>query len=273
MRTILLAFLALIPATSAIAAGKGDIVLQAGLLHMRPQESSEPLHTTLRPSPLFPVAGIEESFTSPGTSIRVSDSNTLAVTAKYFLTDHIGLQVEGGIPVAFDIYGKGTVEPTGLGRFVASVDLGSEENNPLASARQWSPVVMGVYHFREPGTALRPYIGLGVSYTWFTDVELGDNFERNLNQEFGRVLALAAGKSGDTHVESEAASDVAPVFSVGANYAFNERWGVSLSASYLELSTETTIRIKAEDGTTLATSRTDLDLNPAVVALLFNYTF
>lgn len=272
MRILLFVLLILASLTSH-AAGKGDLVLQMGPSHIRPQESSEPLHTDLRPNPLFPVLGIEESFTSPGTSARVTNSETLLTTAKYFITDHIGLQVEGGIPVKFDIHGSGVVQPTGIGGALASVDLGAPGNNPLASARQWSPVLMAVYHFRDPDAVLRPYLGLGVTYTWFTDVELNDDFERQLNREFGSILALAAGKPGDTRVEADASSDTAPVFAIGANYAFNERWGISLSAAYLALSTTATLKIKAQDGTTLATSTTDLDLNPVALTLLLNYTF
>lgn len=272
MRILFLVLLVLASCTQARAAGKGDWVVQAGWTHVRPQESSDPLHTDLRPNPLFPVLGIEESFTSPGTSARITNSNTLLTTVKYFVTDHIGLQLEGGIPVTFDIHGSGVVRPTGLGG-VLSVDLGAPDNNPLGSARQWSPVVMGVYHFRRPDAAVRPFLGLGVTYTWFTDVELNDNFERRLNQEFGAPLALLAGKPGDTRVEVDASPDTAPVLAAGVNYAFNDRWGVSLSAAYLLLATTATLKIKAEDGTTLSTSKTDLALNPVALTVLLNYTF
>lgn len=272
MRTPLFVLLILASPIS-YAAGKGDLVLQAGPSHIRPQESSEPLHTELRSSLLSLVPGIEESFTSPGTSARVTNSETLVTTAKYFVTDHIGLQVEGGIPVKFDIHGSGIVQATGIGGALASVDLGAPGHDPIASARQWSPVLMAVYHFRRPDAVLRPYLGLGVTYTWFTDVELNDDFERELNRQFGAPLAVAALKPGDTRVQVDASSDTAPVFAVGANYAFNERWGLSLSAAHLALSTSATLKIKAEDGTTLATSTTDLDLNPVALTLLLNYTF
>ena len=74
---------------------------------------------------------------------------------------------------------------------IISVDLGDPANNPLATARQWSPAALLQYYFFDSSFALRPYLGLGFTYTWFTDVELNAAFDDTLNSSFGRTLALA----------------------------------------------------------------------------------
>lgn len=271
IRRALVVFAVLLPAPAF--AEKGDLVLQFGAVHIRPQESSQPLKTELRPNPLYSVVGIEESFESPGTSARVTNSETVGMTLKYFVTDDLALKVEGGLPVEFDIHANGVVRPTGITGELINVDLGAAENNPIASARQWSPLIMGQYHLGNSQSRLRPYFGLGVTYTWFTDVELNDNLKDNINNSFGRTLALAAGKPGPTSTSADAEAGWAPVFNFGIGYKLSENWGIDASVSYLALKTEAAITIEAEDGTQLAESTTKLDLNPVAIALLASYRF
>lgn len=268
-----LLLLLMLAATPVRAQEAGDWVAQAGWFFVSPQESSTPLRTSLAPSLLGSVLGIDPEFTSPGTSASVSDSGTPALTLSYFFTDHLALKVEGGIPAEFELSGSGVVRPTGISGALISVDLGDPANNPLATARQWSPAALLQYYFFDSSFALRPYLGLGFTYTWFTDVELNSGFDETLNNSFGRTLALAGGKPGPTRVEADASSSFAPIFNAGLAYSLSERWGLSLSVSYILLKTTSTIDLYADDGTRLARSETDLDLNPIVSSLLLSYRF
>lgn len=253
--------------------GAGDLVVQVGYFHLDTHDSSEPVRTELRPSPALALLGVPESFTSEGSGLRVGNSDTPAFTAKYFLTDHWSLQIEGGLPADFDVYGYGVVAPPGLLGRLVNADLGDPASNPAASSRQWSPAMILHYHFREPAAGFRPYIGGGVVYTWFTDVELTPAADAAINSLLGTTLAAAAGISGDTYTDAESSSSWDPVVNIGVQAQFTERWGMSLSAAYLPLTTTSTIRIKASDGTTLATNRIDLDIDTVVFALLANYRF
>ena len=67
--------------------------------------------------------------------------------------------------------------------------------------------------------------------------------------------------------------DIALIFNAGLAYSLSERWGLSLSVSYILLKTTSTIDLYANDGTRLARSETDLDLNPIVSSLLLSYRF
>ncbi len=263
----------LLAATHARADQAGDIVLQAGWFFVNPQESSEPLQTQLTPTGLGALLGIDPEFSSPGTSASVANSSTPAFTLSYFFTDHLAVKVEGGIPAEFDLSGQGVVRPTGPAGALINVDLGAPGSNPLASARQWSPAVLFQWYFREADTQLRPYLGVGATYTWFTDVELNSAFERDVQRNFGTALALAVGEPGPTRVEAEASSSWAPIINAGFSVALSEHWGISASVSYIFLKTTSTIDLYTEGGTALARSSTKLDLNPIVSSVLLSYRF
>ena len=275
MKTIpcLLALACAAFACAASAREAGDHQLQLGVVHVNTLDSSEPLRTQLRPSLLGGALGIEADFVSEGTAATVGSSETLLFIYSYYFTDHWSLKLEGGVPARFDIGGEGVVRPTGIAGSVISVDLGAPANNPLASATQWSPVAMLQYSFGSPRDPVRPYVGVGLTYTWFTDVELSSGFDTALNNQFGRVLALAAGKPGATYTKADASPSLAPAFNVGLAMSLSEHWNVSASVSYLMLSTESTIDIYAADGTRLSRSSTDLDLNPLAVSVLVGYRF
>lgn len=261
----------LLAAPAAQALEAGDLIIQGGWFLLSPQESSEPLRTTLAPSLVGNVLGIEQRSSAPGTSLSVSDSNTPALTLSYFLTDHLVVKLEGGVPAEFDLYGDGVVRPTGPAGALVNVDLGGPGNSPLASVRQWSPAILAQYYFREGNARVRPYLGLGLTYTWFDNIELNKNFEQSLKQNFGSVLALATGSSVETRVSADAESDIAPIFNAGLAVALNERWSLSFSLSYLALETTSRITISSVDGSRLAESSSKLDLNPIVSSVLISY--
>ncbi|MGB0211964.1 OmpW/AlkL family protein [Algiphilus sp.] len=267
--SVALAMLAL--AMPASAYREGALVLQAGWFHLAPQESSEPLRTRLAPSVVGSLLGIDPDFTSEGTSTGVSNAHTPALTLSYYLTDHWVLKAEGGVPAEFDLYGDGVVRPTGPSGLLINVDLGAPENNPIASARQWSPAILLQRYFRDASARLRPYLGVGASYTWFTNVELKPAFSDALNRNFGRSLAVVTGNPGRTVVRGDSDSAWAPIVNAGLSYALTDRLSLSLSLSYLFLSTTSRITIEAADGTRLAESTTELDLGTAVSSLLLSW--
>lgn len=269
--TGLVCLILLLHAESAPAQKQGDIVVLTGLAHIRPDESSSTVRTRVRPGLATVLTG--DSFDSPGTSLSVSNSSTLAMVAKLFLTDHLAVALDGGIPVKFDISGQGMVAPPGLTGELLSVDLGDPDDNPIGEARQWSPVFMLQYNFGEPDATFRPYIGLGATYTFFTDVGLSDGVRSDIRDNFGTPLALAAGKPGPTSVSPEATSDFAPVYSLGGSYKLGDRWSLSMAATHLGLESDSIIRVRADDGTELAESRSELDLGTFVFSLLVGYNF
>ncbi len=263
----------LLSAGVAQANEAGDWVAQAGWFFIAPHESSDPLRTELTPTALGELLGIGPEFESPGTAASVDRSDTLALTLTYFVTDHLAIKAESGIPARFDLRGEGLVRPTGPAGALIGVDLGAPANNPLARARQWSPALLLQYYFFEPQLRLRPFVGVGATYTWFTDIELNPSFRDEVQRNFGAPLALAAGAPGPTHAEAESSPSWAPIFNAGLAYALDERWGVLASVSHVPLKTTSTIVLSAADGTRLARSETTIDLDPIVTSLLLSYRF
>lgn len=253
--------------------GRRRHMVEIGWFHIDTLDDSEPLRTQLRPSLLGTLLGVDDDFVSAGTATTIGSSDTVALIYSYFFGDHWSLKFEGGVPADFDLYGDGRVQPTGLAGALAGVDLGAGEYNPLASVTQWSPGIMLQYFFGAPQRAIRPYVALGVNYTWFTDVQLDRDFEASLKEQFGALLALATGNPGQTRVEAKASSDVAPVFNAGVSIDLDDRWNLSLSASYLLLETEATIEIFAANGTQLSRSTTTIQLDPLVSTVVIGYRF
>jgi outer membrane protein len=265
------AFLSL-PAPVA-AAQAGDNLATVGWLHILPYSSGTPLHTDLQPSLVGSVLGVQDSFSSPGTSARVAGADTLGLIGTRFLTSHLAVQFISGIPARVDIYGKGKVAPTGvLGRFI-DVDLGAPQNNPLVSVQEWTPVLLVQYYFRRPTSRWHPYVSAGISYAWFSGFAVNGAFRSNLQGNFGNLLALATRNPGPTEVRADASRSWNAVYNLGLSYDLTRYLGLSLSATYAPLGSNATIEILSSNGALLADSKSHLNQNAVVTAVMINYRF
>lgn len=285
---------ALLPLSVALSAHADESPrnqLSAGWLHVQTNEKSDELNTTSNGT----------TTTSPGTSSSLNNSDTLGLTYTRFINDSWSAQFVGGIPPEFELSGKGHTPFGNLESF-----------DKLASVRQWSPTLLGIYTFGNPSQALRPYVGIGVSYTKFDNIELDKGFEsamistgnaaitagayaqgtggRSLQSDaaagyltpgsptFNATLAGAYSQSAayaaanPASVDVKAESSVDPVATIGLDYRISERWYAQGSVSYLPLSTTATITLKSSAGT-LATSKASLDINPVVTYIGVGYRF
>lgn len=257
----------------ARAAQPGDNVVQFGWLHLLPNSRSTPLHTQLQPSLIGSLAGVQSSFDSPGTAAAVHQADTVTLIFTRFLSDHFAIQAIGGIPARVDIYGAGKVAPTGLlGQFL-DVNLGAPSNNPLVSVLEWTPVALLQYYFGSPSGKWHPYLGAGINYAWFSGYSLNGAFKQQLESNFGSVLSLATGHPGATQVGVSASRSWNPVYNAGLSYDLSPHWGIAASVSYGPLASTATITLSAQDGSVLADSKSRLDQNALITALLVNYRF
>ncbi|MDQ0143620.1 OmpW/AlkL family protein [Cupriavidus necator] len=261
-------------ALPAHAQKKGDNVVSAGWFYIQTHGQSGPLTTSLLDVPINYPLGLPSSFTAPGSSLSSSNANTLGLTFSHFVTDHIAVTAVGGIPPEFKLYGHGELIPPGPAGALGRQSLGDPALNPIITkARQWSPAAMVQYHFLDPGTRFRPFLGLGVSYNFFTNIEVNPAFASSVNNNLGAILAAGAGIPGPTSVSADASSSWAPVFNVGGTYNFDEHWGLTAAVTYIPLKSTSTMTIKAADGTVLSTSKTKLEPNPLVFFLAASYKF
>ncbi|WP_310648101.1 OmpW/AlkL family protein [Burkholderia cenocepacia] len=134
--------------SGAHAQSAGQWVVSAGWSHFAPQGAADPL--TLN------ALGQSQVMTGSGGDIASGD--TFGLTATYFLTDHIAATTVMGFPPTWHLNGAGTL--SGFGE--------------LGTARAWSPAIIFNYYFGQPNARFRPYLGAGVTYTWFSNIKLSN---------------------------------------------------------------------------------------------------
>lgn len=225
-------------ASAAHAQSAGSFYATAGWFHFAPQDSSGPLKETS-------VGGSPVNIDVQGTGAGISSADTAGFTLGYFATDHIAAEFEMGIPPSFDLEGTGSFSQYGK----------------LGSAKQWSPTLLFKYFFNAPQAKFRPFVGIGVTRTWFTDAKItNSSFE-------GNVL------HGPTSVDTD--SSWAPVFNVGAVYNFTEHWFAGFSVSFIPLKATATLNSQAQTpvGTLNVQSKAKITLNPIVTYLRVGYRF
>lgn len=223
-------------AAPAMAQTAGSNIVNLGWFHLAPRDSSDPIQVT---SP------IQRTLTGSGSS--VTNADTLGFALTHFFTDNVALTADLGIPPKFKLNGTGTL--AGVGE--------------LGSAKQWSPALVAKYYFGEAKSAFRPFVGLGVTYVWYDDVNLTPGFQRYAGTNFGNPNATTT---------ASLSSSWAPVFNLGGVYNIDDRWSVGLSVSYIPLKTKASL---TTTNTALGTvrSETEVKINPVVTFLSVGYKF
>jgi outer membrane protein len=221
-------------AAPVMAQQAGDNIVTAGWFRLMPQDSSENLSVSGQPI--------------PNTGANVNTTNTLGMTFDHFYTDNFGVTVDAGIPPKFQLNGEGILQGTHIG-----------------SARQWSPTVIAKYYFGDKNSQVRPFVGLGVTYVWFTDIELDSNFQQKLSG------LISQGQSSAFPTAADLSKSLAPVFNAGVNYNIDKSWSVSLSLSYIPLKTSANLNTNTPLGGVL--SSTTLTLDPIVSFVSLGYKF
>ncbi|MGS0892619.1 OmpW/AlkL family protein [Burkholderia stagnalis] len=256
------------------AQSAGSNVVTLGWFHVAPQQSSTPMTTNVAPTPINTPLRLPPSFTSPGTGLRTNSADTVGLTVSHFLTDHIAVTSVAGVPPVFKVSGQGTIKPPGPAGALGTQNIGLAAVNPIVkSVRQWSPAVLLQYYFGQATAKFRPFLGIGVSYNWFSDLQLNTNFIKQTQDNLGAVLAAGAGKPGTTSVEAKASSSWQPVFNAGLQYNMTEHFGLIASVTYIPLKTTSTVTIKAADGTVLSESKSDLKADPIISYVGMTYKF
>ncbi|MCM3105020.1 hypothetical protein M3564_12210, partial [Staphylococcus warneri] len=147
-------------------------VATLGWLHIMPQDSTNGLTTNLANMPINGPLRLPGSFTSPGTSLTVNNADTVGLTLTHFFTDHIAVTSVLGVPPEFTLTGHGVIKPPGPAGALGSVNMDNPANQPaVKNARQWSPTIILQYYFNSSTAKFRPFVGIGVAYSWFSNIE------------------------------------------------------------------------------------------------------
>ena len=216
----------------AAAQSAGSNLVNLGWFHFAPNDSSDPLQI------VSPVPS-----TVAGSGATIKDSDTVGLALTHFFTDNIAVTADMGIPPKFKLNGTGTLSALG----------------ELGNAKQWSPAIVAKYFFGDAESKFRPFIGAGVTYVWYSDVQLS----RSLQTQLAGATASAT---------ADLSSSWAPVANIGASYNFDKNWSVSLSVSYIPLKTDADITGTTAGGT-VTKANTSLTVDPLVTFLSVGYRF
>lgn len=222
-------------AAPVMAQTAGSNIVNLGWFHLAPQDSSETLK----------IAGTPVA--NSGATVGTADTVGIAFT--HFFTDNFALTADAGLPPKFTLKATGSIAAVG--------DAGT--------AKQWSPAIIAKWYFGDGNSKFRPFVGAGVSYVWYSDVELSDSLQRTLSGSISRGTTTAFKSTADL------SSSWAPVFNVGATYNFDQNWSLGFSVAYIPLKTNADITTTTPAGP--VKSSTSLTLNPIVTFLSVGYKF
>mgnify|MGYP001240461571 FL=1 len=263
----------LLAAGSALAAA-GDMVVTFGAVNIDNSRSySTPQRNEVTTSIATRTGLVPSRFESPGTEETIGNAVKPILTLTYFMTDHWAVTVVGGVPPKLDVIGHGSVvTPGALTKIVPAVQMGKAANNPVATIRHWYPSAMIQYYFGEQSDSWHPFVGAGLGFSFFTDVKLEPNFDANLKQA-GNFLALATTLDPHNTTEAKASSAFRPIFNAGVAYHLNNKWSMSLAASYVPIKTTSTIRVRDKTGNVVLISTADLDIPTVATSATVGFHF
>ncbi|MDN8361087.1 OmpW family outer membrane protein [Acinetobacter baumannii] len=235
-----------------------------------------------------------------GTGLEADNVDTVGIMANYHFSDNLSLEIKAGIPPKVDIKGKGNIyaplsgidKPGGIGTILGDIPLKQDifitdltQGSKAASAHAWLPAVELHYQFGKSGVnKFRPYVGAGVMYAYFNELEMNSGIESDLikaghmiqNIHDGKAGAALDGKTSSAKpiVKLEATDTFAPIVTLGATYDFNPNWFAVGSVSYSKMNSEAKIYVTDQNtGKELIKANTKIDIDPLITYLGVGYRF
>lgn len=172
------------------------------------------------------TTGITGIGVPPGADADVGNATTLLLSVEREIAPNIGIELVLGWPPTIKADGAGTVPFLG----------------EVLTAKNVAPTLMFNYHFGDRAAAWRPYLGLGINYTYFADAKTPYGWDVNLSSSWG--LAAQA----------------------GIDYAINRQWGLFASIAKVQVKSD----LVAIGATVLQTT---IDFRPVTYAAGLSYRF
>lgn len=216
----------------AAAQSAGDNIVNVGWFHLYTDDSSEPLRS------------VPGNVAFPGSGASVGNADTLGIAFTHFFTDNFALALDAGVPPEFKLKGEGSLASLGQ----------------LGTAKQWSPAIVAKWYFGGANDKWRPFVGLGVTHVWYSDVVLSRSLQSQVTAGTGTATA-------------ELSSSWAPVANVGVTYNIDKNWSIAASLSYIPLKTDALITGRSAGGTVISRNQTTLTLDPYVSFISVGYKF
>lgn len=222
MKKSLLAITLLSLSLPSLANQAGDILIRGGLTSVNPDSEKSAVL----------LSGADSTM-----SLSVDDNAQLGLNFVYFFDNNWAVELLAATPFTHDV----TIHDPNA---VLGVD-----GAKLAEVTHLPPTLSALYYL-DTGTAIKPYVGVGLNYTVFFEEE----FE-------------AAPKSlGFSNLKLDGSFGVA--LQVGADYEIDKNWSVNVSARYIDISTDATFDVAGD-----SIGKATVDVNPMVYSVMLGYKF
>ncbi len=236
--------------------------VSAGWLHVMPQSSAQGVY-----GKTGQVLG-NIAANAPEAGFEVQNADTVGLMLDYFVNDNVSLELTLGAPPEMELAGKGTISvATAKGKLPV---IGLDKYDKVATTDAYTPTISARYHFGSIDNKFRPFVGAGLMYAHFSDVQA----DPNVNAELQANPALAAMKPTLGKIKVDDA--IAPVVMLGADYNINKNWFATASVSYAHLSTRAKLDVHGmtlAGQTTLLSGQSDIEIKPIVTYIGLGYRF
>ena len=162
----------------------------------------------------------------PGADADVGNATTVLVSFEREIAPNIGAELVLGWPPTIKADGAGSVAFLG----------------EVLSAKNVSPTLLFNYHFGDRSAKWRPYIGLGINYTYFADAKTPYGWDVNLSDSWGWAAQA------------------------GIDVAIDKQWGLFASIARLQVKSD----LVAIGATVLQTT---IDFRPVTYTAGVSYKF
>jgi outer membrane protein len=218
----------------SMALQAGDNLIYVGAAEIMPNGSISDLTSS------GPAASTFNTIT-PGTTATIQNASTVIATYFHLFTDNFGAELTIGAPVSMKID--------------LTIPNASKSVTSAATTDASFPSIVVKYVFNAPADAFRPFLGLGVNYTYFNNTSANNDV----------LVQRLAGTS------QSLSSSWNPVFNAGGIYTLNDHWSLNFGVSYVPLSSNVSF-----SGAGLGTGTTTtgkLTINPMDVTFKVGYKF
>lgn len=225
--------LSLVAATALLACSgaMAQYTIQLGGAYVDPNSSAGAAH-----GPLTPADAL---------SLQVKPQSTVFFSLSRRIDDNWDVQLALGLPPTHDVTLK-ILKPSALPASVVA-----DEGAVVSKVRQVAPTLLANYKFGDVGSALRPFVGIGINYTNFDQADTTPTND-SVN-------------GGPTRIKLSDSWGLA--WQAGVTYQIDKKW--SLSGTYTSADVKTVVTTN-----TLGIERKiDVKFNPNVFILAVGYSF
>jgi len=217
--------------TTAFANKTGDILIRGGATSVNPDSDK--------------AAVLLGGSNATGASLSVDDNVQLGLNFVYFYDSNWAIELLAATPFTHDVTLN---DPTAALGGALGVPAGLD-GVKLAEVTQLPPTLSALYYI-DTGTALKPYLGVGVNYTHF----------------FKEGFTAAPKSLGLSNLKLDGSFGLS--IQLGADFVIDKNWSVNVSARYIDISSDASFDVAGD-----SIGRATVDVSPMVYSVMLGYKF